>query len=90
MAPEEPWRVIHVSSNHEKQVAQHLAARSIEQYLPLYSERKRWVDRNVVIQRPLFSGYIFTRFATHPWESATQKSIAGHQEGDGSGVLLTR
>jgi transcription antitermination factor NusG len=41
---------------------EHLTARSVDCYLPLYSEHKRWTDRNVVIQRPLFPGYVFTRF----------------------------
>jgi transcription antitermination factor NusG len=49
-------------SNHEKRVAQHLAVRSVEYYLPLYSERVRWTDRTVVTERPLFSGYVFARF----------------------------
>ena len=57
------WMVLHVSANHEKRVVQHLDARSVEFYLPLYTERRRWTDRNVVAQRPLFPGYVFTRFS---------------------------
>jgi transcription antitermination factor NusG len=57
-----PWYVLHVLSNHEKKVAQHLEARSIEHYLPLYREKVRWSDRTVIAERPLFSGYVFTRF----------------------------
>lgn len=57
------WQVLHVYSNHEKRVAHHLAVRSIENYLPLYSERKKWTDRTVVSERPLFSGYVFVRFS---------------------------
>jgi transcription antitermination factor NusG len=56
------WHVLHVLSNHEKRVAQHLVVRSVEHYLPLYSERVKWTDRTVVAQRPLFSGYVFARF----------------------------
>lgn len=56
------WHVLHVLSNHEKRVAQHLVVRSIEHYLPLYSERVKWTDRTVVAERPLFSGYVFARF----------------------------
>jgi transcription antitermination factor NusG len=58
-----PWHVLHVLSNHEKKVAQHLVVRSIEHYLPLYSERVKWTDRTVVAERPLFSGYVFARFS---------------------------
>jgi len=55
------WHVLHVFSNHEKRVAQHLVARSAQHYLPLYSERVKWTDRTLVTQRPLFSGYVFAR-----------------------------
>jgi transcription antitermination factor NusG len=58
-----PWHVLHVLSNHEKRVAQHLVVRSVEHYLPLYTERVKWTDRSVVAERPLFSGYLFTRFS---------------------------
>lgn len=56
------WNVLHVSVNQEKKVAQHLAIRSVEHYLPLYTERSRWSDRTVVLERPLFSGYVFIRY----------------------------
>jgi len=57
-----PWYVLHVLSNHEKRVAQHLIVRDVEHYLPLYTERVKWTDRSVVTERPLFSGYVFARF----------------------------
>jgi transcription antitermination factor NusG len=57
------WHVLHVLSNHEKRVAQHLEVRSLEHYLPLYSQRVKWTDRTVVAERPLFSGYLFVRFS---------------------------
>jgi transcription antitermination factor NusG len=56
------WQVLHVTSNHEKRVAQQLFVRSVEHYLPLYTERVKWTDRSVVAERPLFSGYVFARF----------------------------
>ena len=60
---ENPWHVLHVIANHEKRVVQHLAVRSLEHYLPLYTERSRWTDRSVTLERPLFAGYVFVRFA---------------------------
>jgi len=60
-----PWHVLHVISNHEKCVAQHLAVRSVEHYLPLYSQPAKWTDRTVIAERPLFSGYVFARFSPH-------------------------
>jgi transcription antitermination factor NusG len=58
-----PWHVLHVLSNHEKQVAKHLAVRSVEHYLPLYTERVKWTDRTVIAERPLFAGYVFAHFS---------------------------
>jgi transcription antitermination factor NusG len=58
-----PWSVLHVVSNHEKKVAQHLSVRALEHYLPLYTERSRWTDRSVTLERPLFAGYVFVRFS---------------------------
>lgn len=57
------WHVLHVRANHEKRVAQHLSARSLEHYLPLYTESSRWTDRTVILERPLFMGYVFVRFS---------------------------
>jgi transcription antitermination factor NusG len=62
---ESPWQVLHVIANHEKRVAQHLSVRSLENYLPLYKERSRWTDRSVLLERPLFTGYVFARFSPH-------------------------
>jgi hypothetical protein len=33
------WRALQVVANHEKRVVQHLTARSLEHYLPLYSQK---------------------------------------------------
>ena len=55
------WQVVHVVANHEKRVAQHFGSRRVEFYLPLYMERSKRIDRAVVLERPLFTGYIFVR-----------------------------
>ena len=58
-----PWHVLHVLSNHEKRVTRHLTVRSVDHYLPLYTERVKWTDRTVATERPLFSGYVFARYS---------------------------
>ncbi len=58
-----PWHVLHVNSNYEKRVARSLAVRSVECFLPLYSERVKWTDRTVSTERPLFPGYVFARLS---------------------------
>lgn len=59
-----PWHVLQVIANHEKKVARQLQVRSVEHYLPLYSERSRWTDRTVTLERPLFPGYVFIRLSS--------------------------
>ena len=57
------WQAVHVVANHEKRVAQHFYSRLVEHYLPLYSEPSRRTDRRRLLERPLFTGYIFVRAA---------------------------
>jgi transcription antitermination factor NusG len=57
------WYAAYTSANHEKRVAQQLQRRSVESYLPLYESVRRWKDRRVRLQLPLFPGYVFVRIA---------------------------
>jgi transcription antitermination factor NusG len=57
-----PWRIVRVLANCEKKVADHLTSRSIENYLPLIVEASQWTDRQVMVRRLLFPGYVFVRF----------------------------
>ena len=57
------WYAAYTSANHEKRVAEHLAQRSVEHFLPLYESARRWKDRRVQLQLPLFQGYVFVRLA---------------------------
>lgn len=76
------WRVLNVITNHEKRVVEHLMVRSVEQYLPLFAERSKWSDRVVNLERPLFPGYVFVRFA--PEQRISVISVPGvvHLLGD--------
>jgi transcription antitermination factor NusG len=56
------WYAAYISANHEKKVAVELARRSVECFLPLYSSVRRWKDRRVELDIPLFPGYVFVRF----------------------------
>jgi transcription termination/antitermination protein NusG len=57
------WYAAYTSANHEKRVAQQLAVRSIEHFVPLYESVRRWKDRKIRLQLPLFPGYVFVRLA---------------------------
>ena len=59
-----PWHVLQVVSKHERRVVQHLSVRSVEHFLPLYTERVKWTDRTVVAERPLFAGYVFAHLTS--------------------------
>jgi len=51
------WYAVCTRSRQEKIVAQELAAKRIEHFLPLVPQRRRWSDRYVTIHEPLFPGY---------------------------------
>jgi transcription termination/antitermination protein NusG len=55
------WFAAYTSAHHEKRVAAELGARSVEHFLPLYSSLRRWRDRRVQLDLPLFPGYVFVR-----------------------------
>jgi len=57
------WYAAYTNANHEKRVTQQLEKRSVEHYLPLYESARRWKDRRVLLQMPLFPGYVFVKLA---------------------------
>jgi transcription antitermination factor NusG len=57
------WYAAYTCAQHEKRVAAELGAREVEHFLPLYSSVRRWKDRRVELELPLFPGYIFVRLA---------------------------
>jgi transcription antitermination factor NusG len=57
------WYAAYTSANHEKRVAEQLRVRSVENFVPSYESVRRWKDRKVRLQLPLFPGYVFVRMA---------------------------
>jgi len=55
------WYAAYTSARHEKRVAEQMAGRAIEYFLPLYGSSRRWKDRRVHLQLPLFPSYVFVR-----------------------------
>jgi transcription antitermination factor NusG len=56
------WFAVYTSSCQEKRVGLHLSARSIDHFLPLTRSGRRWKNGlKVVLEQPLFPGYIFVR-----------------------------
>ena len=59
--PDSSWYALYTRHQHEKTVAEMLAQKQFEVFLPLYSAVRRWKDRNKTISLPLFPSYVFVR-----------------------------
>jgi transcription antitermination factor NusG len=59
----ESWYGLHTRPRHEKIVAQRLEDRGVTAFLPLVTEVHRWSDRKKTVELPLFSCYVFAKFA---------------------------
>jgi transcription antitermination factor NusG len=57
------WFAAYTLPNHEKRVARQFSERSIPHYLPLYSSVRRWKDRKMLLDLPLFPGYVFAQMS---------------------------
>lgn len=57
------WYAVFTRSRHEKRVAEQLARKSMETFVPLYETVRRWRNGRHRVQLPLFSGYTFVRIA---------------------------
>jgi transcription antitermination factor NusG len=59
------WYAIYTCANQERRVTDHLGRRGIEHFLPQYESVRKWKDRKVRLQLPLFPGYIFVHMTMH-------------------------
>jgi transcription antitermination factor NusG len=57
------WYAAYTRANHERRVADQLAERGVENFLPQYESVRKWKDRKVRLQMPLFPGYVFVHLA---------------------------
>jgi transcription antitermination factor NusG len=55
------WWALYTRHQHEKVVAQILATKGFEVFLPLYESVRRWKDRSKLLSLPLFPCYVFIR-----------------------------
>jgi transcription antitermination factor NusG len=55
------WYAVRVKPNCEKRVGQQLQYRDYDQYVPTYRLKRKWSDRNKVLDVPLLPGYVFCR-----------------------------
>jgi transcription antitermination factor NusG len=55
------WHALHTRHQNEKRLAEFLAERGFEIFLPLYTTVHRWKDRDKQLSLPLFPCYVFFR-----------------------------
>jgi transcriptional antiterminator NusG len=58
---EPSWYAVSTRSRQEKVAASMLENLSIEHFLPLFKEERRWSDRKQMVTLPLFPGYVFVK-----------------------------
>lgn len=57
------WYAAYTCARHEKRVTEHLAERHVQHFLPQFESVRRWNDRQVKLNLPLFPGYVFVQLA---------------------------
>lgn len=66
------WYAIYTRPRWEKKVAERLAEKHIEHYLPLVKTLKIWSDRKKWVQEPLFKSYVFVHINDKEYLPAIQ------------------
>jgi Transcription termination factor nusG len=74
--PDLPWRVAHVRSRREKELARLLLRLNVPFYLPLAEKQVRRAGRRFVSFLPLFPGYLFFRGDRGPLGSPAESGAA--------------
>lgn len=83
------WYAAYTCANHEKRVSEQLGMRRVEHFLPLYSSVRRWKDRRVTLDLPLFPGYVFVKMALRDRLQVYQVPGVAHLVGfDGTPAAL--
>jgi transcription termination/antitermination protein NusG len=59
------WWLLRVRCNCEKEVANALARKGFESYVPTHWVTRQWSDRTKRLEKPLFPGCLFCRYAPH-------------------------
>jgi transcription antitermination factor NusG len=60
---ESSWFAIQTRPRYEKKVVSELQEKGVNVFLPLFSVKRQWSDRQRVVNPPLFPSYVFVRLA---------------------------
>jgi transcription antitermination factor NusG len=69
------WYAAYTVARHEKVVAQQLAERRVETFVPLYRSWHRWKDRRKLVELALFPSYVFVHI--NPFEKLRVLQVLG-------------
>ena len=72
----QPWQVLTVWPQRERNAARVLELLGVEHYLPTCTTRTRWSDRVHTTVSPLFAGYVFARYRDPSLLAATLRTGA--------------
>ena len=63
VSPDDPpsWFAVRTRTRFEKRVASDFREKGIETFLPLYTVKHKWSDRQRLVHLPLFPAYVFVR-----------------------------
>lgn len=75
--PELEWYAVHVRSRHEFQVAERLALKNIDTFLPTVERQRKWKDRKKMVVFPLFPGYVFVNTTNESKDLLNVLKVAG-------------
>jgi transcription termination/antitermination protein NusG len=79
------WFAVQTRARHEKKVNSALREKGIDSFLPLHREKRRWSDRTLWVEFPLFPQYVFVRVSTlgdsrvHVLQTAGVVQLVGEQ-----------
>lgn len=62
MYSERPWFALQTRPKNERKVELLLRQKGYDCFTPIYRSKRKWSDRTVEIDSPLFPGYVFCRF----------------------------
>lgn len=72
-AADSPWYVLRAETGRELRIADQLAMRDFEAYVPYREESRQWSRRKTeVVRRAFFPGYVFARFDGRQLDDALQ------------------
>jgi transcription antitermination factor NusG len=68
------WRVIYTRSNWEKKADALLKQSGLNSFCPIVKQKRKWADRNKIVEVPLFSSYVFVQVNSNEEDRVLQTS----------------